>query len=199
MMELLVNRLLNSKDTSCPANPFNEKSHQRNHFMTPLQSLKVFKQALKEDDLSLRFDLMSMNWRCVQLLRRIQKICSEQSPRDYPARKWGGDYALNGFITHMFTGIAGVERDEPTQFWEACVEVFHIIAREGNVEYLAAEARTGIVKSTTVDPKDDPEEFEDPDQNFIPPKFRKNMQQMSAEELARYKSRGQDVLDYLRI
>jgi hypothetical protein len=113
MMELLVNRLLNSQDISCPANPFNEKGYQKNHFMTPLQSLKIFKQALKEDDLPLRFDLISMNWRCVQLLRRIQKICLEQSPLDYPVQKWGGDYAINGIIAHMFAAVAGVEHAQP--------------------------------------------------------------------------------------
>jgi hypothetical protein len=77
-------------------------------------------------------------------------------------------------------------------------EVFDIIAREGNVEDLTAEARTGIVKGAAVDLQDDPEDFEDPDQNFIPPMLRKHMAQLSAEELAQYKSRGQDVFDYLR-
>jgi hypothetical protein len=46
MMEVLVNRLLNSKDIARPADPLNEKSQQKTHFMTPLKSLKIFKQAL---------------------------------------------------------------------------------------------------------------------------------------------------------
>jgi hypothetical protein len=194
MMELLVNRLLNSKDTSCPANPNNEKGYQKNHFMTPLQSLKIFKQALKEDDLPLRFDLMSMNWRCVLLLRRIQKICIMKSPLDYPVDKWGGDHGLNGFICHMFAAVAGVEHKQPIRFCEACIEVFDIIDREGNVEYMKANARRGIIQGTAVDPKDDPEDFEDPGQNFVLPLFRKNMSQMPADELARLGSRSQDMM-----
>jgi hypothetical protein len=198
MMELLVNRLLNSKDISCPANPNNEKGYQKNHFMTPLQSLKIFKQALKEDDLPLRFDLISMNWRCVLLLRRIQKICLEKSPLDYPVEKWGGDDGINSIICHMFAAVAGIEHKQPSRFREACIEVLDIIDREGNVEYMKANARRGIIQGTAVDPKEDPEDFEDPDQNFVLPKCRKNIPHMSANELARLKSRGQDSMPYLR-
>jgi hypothetical protein len=75
--------------------------------------------------------------------------------------------------------------------------VLDIIDREGNVEYLKANARRGIIHGTAVDPKNDPEDFEDPDQNFVHPKFRKNMQQMSPGDLARLKTRGQDVVAYL--
>lgn len=35
MMELLINRLMNSRDITCPANPSNEKIQQKTHFMTP--------------------------------------------------------------------------------------------------------------------------------------------------------------------
>jgi hypothetical protein len=191
MMELLVNKLVNSKDISCPADPYNQKTEKETRHMTPLQSLAIFKQAVKEDDFPLRFDLASMNWRCTLLLRRIQKICLEQSPRDYCDKKWAGDYGLNGFIMHMFAGVAGVKREGPLRFRAACELVQDIIAREGNVEYLKAEARTGIRSATAVDPKDDSEDFEDPAQNFIPPPLRKHVPQYTSEELASFKSRGE--------
>jgi len=190
MMELLVNRLITSKDISCPANPYNEKPIKRTRDMTPVQSLTIFKQALKEDDFALRFDLMSLNWRCVKLLRCIQKICIEQSPLDYPPKEWSGDHSLNGFIQHMFAGVAGVKREQPTRFAEACALVLDIIVKEGNAEYLQAEARMGIKRGTAVDPTDDPEDFEDPVQNFVPPRHRKNMSQYTADELSMFKSRG---------
>jgi hypothetical protein len=192
MMEHLVNRLIHSKDLSCPANPYNDKCIETTCHMTPLQSLRIFKQALKEDDFALRFDFASLNWRCVQLLRRIQKICLEMSPLDYPSKKWGGDYALNGFIIHMFAGVAGVARDQPTRFLEACALVCEVIVEEGNVEYLKAEARVGIKMGTAVDPEVDPENFEDPVHNFVHPKYRGFIHEYSAEKLARFKSRGED-------
>jgi hypothetical protein len=104
MVELVVNGLITSKEISCASNPCNEKTDQKPRHMTPLQSLAMFKQALKDDDLPLRFNLMSLNWRCVQLLRCIQNIRVEQSPLDYP-KQWGGDYSLNGLILHMFAGV----------------------------------------------------------------------------------------------
>ena len=92
----------------------------------------------------------------------------------------------------MFASVAGVERAQPTRFREACALVRDIIAREENVEYLKAEARTGIKKATAVDPKLDPEDFEDPAHNFVAPVYRKTMQQYTPEELATLKARGED-------
>ncbi|KAF2818966.1 hypothetical protein CC86DRAFT_413345 [Ophiobolus disseminans] len=189
MMELLVNRLVNSKDITCPADPQDESAAQKIRHMSPIQSLTIFKQALKEDDFPLRLDLMSLKWRCIKLLRGIQKICLEQSPLDCPLEQWEGDRHLNGFIRHMFAGVAGVKRAQPTRFTEACALVVDAIIREGNAEYLKAEARVGIKRGTAVDPEDDPECFEDPAQNFVPPNFRKNMSQYTAEELDTSKSR----------
>lgn len=197
MMELLVNRLVNSEDTSCPANPFNEKNSQKAQYMTPLQTLGLYKQALKEDDLPLRFDLDSLNWRCTQLLRRIQKICVEQSPLDYTVEDCGGDRNINTFVTHMLIGVAGKPRSQPTRFLEACALVREIIAEEGNIEYLTALARMGIVRGTAVDPKDDPEDFEDPDENFVLPRFLKDMRNFVTDEMALCKSRGQGFVDFI--
>jgi hypothetical protein len=189
MMERLVNQLSNSKDISCPANPNNEKKSNETYVTTPIQSLRVFKEALKEDDLPLRFDLMSLNWRCIQLLRRIQKICVEQSPTDYPAKDYDGDDKINVVIMQMLAGVAGVPRRQPTRFPEACALVREFTAREGNLEYMLAQERKGILHLTAVNPKDDPENFEDPDVHFIPHALREHMHQFSAEEMAQLKTR----------
>jgi hypothetical protein len=63
----------------------------------------------------------------------------------------------------MFAIEAGVPHHQPTRFPEACALVREFIAREGNLEYRLALARRGILHLTAVDPKDDPENFEDPD------------------------------------
>jgi hypothetical protein len=97
----------------------------------------------------------------------------------------------------MLAGVAGVEREDSLRFREACELVQDIIAREGNVEYLKAEARTGIRSATSVDSKDDPEDFEDPAPNFVPPQLRRHMPQYTPEELASFKSRGEDGMPAL--
>jgi hypothetical protein len=199
MMETLISRFLNSKDVTCPANPHNENLKAKAHFMTPLQSLKMFKHVLKEDDLPLRFDLMSLNWRCVELIHQIQKICVEQSPLDYPAEDFGTDNESIWVIMHMLDGETGTARHQPTRFSEACDLVRDTIAKVGNAEYRQAIARRGIQQRTAVDPKDDPENLEDPDENFIPHGLRQNMQYFSAEMIAHFKSRGKDVANYLQL
>lgn len=196
MIEFLMNRLVDTQNITCPADPLNEKNDKATPTMAPLQSLAVLKRALKEDDFALRFDFMSLNWRCIKLLRSIQKICTEQSPLDYPRKKWGTDYDINGFISHMFAGVAGRTRAaDPLP--EACMLVHTVIAKEGNAEYLKEEARMGIKKGTSVNPHIDPEVLEDPVRNFIPYPLRKNMQQYSEEDMARFKSRGEHVLMYV--
>lgn len=196
MMEWLVNRLMSSKDMSCPASPYNEKTVQKTRHMTPLQSLTIFKQALKEDDFPLRLDLMSLNWRCTQLLRRIQKICIEQSPLEYPSEKWGGDSALNGIICHMFASLTGVRWKQPGRFHEACALVVDVMAREGNAEYLKAEAlmtiKQGPVAASALSL--DLEDLEDPMQNFVPPMLRKHMPEYTTEELSAFKSRAEGAM-----
>jgi hypothetical protein len=187
MMEVLVNRLSNSQDVSCPANPHNEKPNHKWHVTTPLQSLKILKQVLKEDDLPLRFDLMSLNWRCIQLLRRIQRVCVEESSLDYPADKYGGDRNTRVVISKMLNGESGVPHYEPTRFIEACATVFETIAKEGAIEYRQAVARRGILHGTAIDPKDDPEDFEDPAEYFAPRIFVGD-ELISSEELAHSKS-----------
>jgi hypothetical protein len=53
----------------------------------------------------------------VELLRRIQTICVEQSPIDY--EDYEGDVKANGVISHMLAGEIGgptLPRYQPTRF-----------------------------------------------------------------------------------
>jgi hypothetical protein len=53
----------------------------------------------------------------------------------------------------------------------------------------------GIVQCTAVNPKDDPEDFEDPDEALVLPEFQKHIKEATSEELARLRSRKKDVGD----
>lgn len=195
-MEALVSRLINSKDVTCPANPHNEEAYKKTHFLTPLQSLKIFKEALKEDDLPLRFDMTSLVWRCMDLLKSLQHLCLELSPLDYSVSEWSGDYHVRTIVMHMLEGVAGAKREQPTRFDEACVIVHDVIAREGNVEILAAQRRTVIVRGPARVEEEDPEDFEDPAENFVPYRLRGLMGHISADGIAHLRSRAGELPDH---
>ncbi|KAH8732430.1 hypothetical protein GQ44DRAFT_821706 [Phaeosphaeriaceae sp. PMI808] len=162
MMKRLIDSLVNAKDVSRPADPYNEKTDQKACHMKPLQSLAIFKAALKMDDFPLRFDMASFNWRCLRLLRRIQKICVEESPCQYPKEEYGGDLNLRCCVVRMFRSLGVMNDFQPNRFNETCALLIEVMTMKGNKDYLKAEARTGIKSGTAVDPKDDPEIFEDP-------------------------------------
>lgn len=194
MMELLIDQFIDSKDSSCPANPLNRKANQKARYMTPLETLNLYKEILKEDDMPLRFDLFSLRQRCLKPLRRVQNNCVELSPLNYPPETGSGD---KNILRCMIRMLEGVVKWQPIRFEEACALISETIANERNVGYLAAQARMGIVKGTVVDPKDDPEDFEDPDEALILPEFRKSIKEASSEELVRLRSRKEDVGDFL--
>lgn len=49
--------------------------------------LATFKEFLQDEELILRFDLLSHNERCIELLRKVQRICIIDSLKDYQRLK----------------------------------------------------------------------------------------------------------------
>lgn len=171
MLEMLVNKYIDAEDLNCPANSYGERKKEKkkgNRLLTPIQSITVFKAALKADDFPLRFNMMDLNQRCIELFRRIQKTCIEQSPIDYPPEKYGSDRGLNSVLSRMFAGHAFKGRTQPTRFVEACQLLAEVIASEGNVEYLNSEARVGMVSGTAMASQEDAMEFDGPIQDHLP-------------------------------
>lgn len=83
---------------------------------SPLAMIKLFKQSFKEAEKAYRFDIMQLNQTWVELLLLIKSICTDLSPRDYPKDQYGLDRHLNVTISHMFAGVLGVARYQPTRF-----------------------------------------------------------------------------------
>lgn len=161
MLEQIVQKILDSEKK-----PGTEKRADRK--LSPVESMKVFKNALKEDEFALRFDMMTLNHRCLELLRRIEYICVTRSPLEYPPHEYGHDKNLIDVCCHMLAGVAGVPSMQSTRFREACQEISALIASEGNSEYLKAESRVGIIRTTAANLKDDPEIFNSPPMNRVP-------------------------------
>lgn len=103
--------------------------------------LSILKENLLEDETILRFDLLALNQRCIELLRKIQKVCVEQSPIEYPADEYGLDIHVNDVVSHMLAGVLGLKRYQPTRFLEACVLVNELIEAEGDAEWNKANDR----------------------------------------------------------
>ncbi|KAF2871918.1 hypothetical protein BDV95DRAFT_606486 [Massariosphaeria phaeospora] len=143
MLEALVKKYLDADDLGCFANPLAGKKKGR-QILTPLQCLAVFKQAMKADEFALRFDLLTLNRRCVEFLRRVQRVCVLRSPLEYSPQDCDVDVALIP-VAHMLSGVAGAPRQQPTRFRETCQLLRKVIAEEGNAEYLKAAARVGVV------------------------------------------------------
>jgi hypothetical protein len=190
MLEMLVNKYLDTEDVNRSADPYNEKKTKEHRIMTPLQSFTVFKTALKADDFPLRFNMIDLNERCVELFRRIQRVCLERSPLDYPLDQYGADKDLVAVLGHMFIGIANSEITQFSRFRDACELLAEVINKDGNVEYLKAEAWTGIVSGTAVSLKDDPEELENPIHDQVPIMIRDAMENLSPIELEKLKIRN---------
>jgi hypothetical protein len=192
MMETMIDRLKNSENATASANPDRRTTSKKTHFPTSLQALQIFKQTLKEDDMPLRFDLLRLNLRCVKLLRNVQETLLEKSPMIYDSPKWAGDESIDGLIGHMLEYVARGGRTylEVSRFREACTLVNQIISEEGNAEYLAAQARVGIVRGPQLPLKESSQDLEDPAVNFVPASYRCLVDEFSDEEIALFKSRA---------
>lgn len=61
--------------------------HNKTQTLSPLETLSIFKDAMREDEFAIRFDMISFNLICVQLMRIVQAGLPEISGRG-PTAKW---------------------------------------------------------------------------------------------------------------
>ena len=79
--------------------------------------------------------------------RKIQAVCVEQSPIEFPPGEYNGDSHVNDCFSHMMAGVLGLEgvrgleRYQPTRFVEACEMVIELAGTEGDAEYRKAKSR----------------------------------------------------------
>ncbi|KAE9375178.1 hypothetical protein N431DRAFT_463285 [Stipitochalara longipes BDJ] len=117
---------------------------------SPLQMLHVLKDCLKSEEAIIRFDLLSMNERCVKLLRDVQEVCVTQSPLDFLLEEYGGDSNLISCFNHMLGGAVGnalgvdLKRHQASRFQEACLLVKKLVEGEGSIEYDLVKSRCFI-------------------------------------------------------
>ncbi len=136
MLEMLVAKYLESKADNVGEVPTNGKKHSPMHpTARPLSIISIFKYSLKSEESISRFDLLTLNQRCVELLRKVNAVCVEQSPLDYLMEKYGGDRQLNSCVSHMMAGVLSLQRHQPTRFQEACLFVKEVVEAAGDAEY----------------------------------------------------------------
>lgn len=161
MLEMLVTRFLEDQAKKYK----NRKSRTRDQTMHPLRMMSIFKDCLKSDEEKIRFDLVTLNQRCIELFRKIQILCVEQSPLDYPSDEFRGDLNLNRCIRKLMVGVDGGERQRPTRFPEASVKIKELIELEGAsaIEQAKALCFVGGDGSKKVEDK-----FETPMEDDVP-------------------------------
>ncbi|TVY84824.1 hypothetical protein LSUE1_G002099 [Lachnellula suecica] len=141
MLEMLVAKYLDSNTSTTPALGSNTSTHPKAH---PLSMLTVFKESLKSEEAVFRFDLLGLNQRCVELLLGVQRVCIVQSPLDYPWDEYSADREIGECVSHMLAGELGLERKQPTRFFEASGMVRDVIRVFGNEEYQKSRSRCFI-------------------------------------------------------
>jgi hypothetical protein len=169
MLEMIVTRRLEKQkeSTTQSSPPATSKSRSNNSQpkLAPIGMISILKGCFQDEEKIFRFDLLRLNERCVKLLRKISKVCVEQSHLDYPPApgKCAADRYVSGVVKHMLAGVAGVERHQPTRFLEACLLLKEVVEAEGDEEWKQAENRCfhlGVRKQVT-------DEFETPPEDLL--------------------------------
>jgi hypothetical protein len=105
MLEMLVGKCLESNiEKAASSSNCGNKGSSIRPKVHPLRMISTFKDCLKSEEEIFRFDLLALNQRCVEMLRKSQAFCVEQSPMDYPKNEYGGDGQLNNCFSHMIAG-----------------------------------------------------------------------------------------------
>ncbi|CAG8953349.1 hypothetical protein HYFRA_00003560 [Hymenoscyphus fraxineus] len=141
MLEMLVAKVLKEETVTTTRSNSKRPTHPK---LDPLDMIRVFKDRLKSEEEIPLFDLLALNRRCVELLRKFQKICLDQSPLDYPVELYGGDGKLWTCVTGMMEGELGREHQQPTRVLEASSLVKELIENFGEEEYGKAKSRCFI-------------------------------------------------------
>lgn len=105
--------------------------------------ITFFKDYLKSEEIIFRFDLLSLNQRCLEMLRKFQAVCVEQSPLVYPTREYGGDRNIVYCFSQMLE-LLGRACYLPVRFKESCLIVKETIGAGGSEEYMKAKSRCFI-------------------------------------------------------
>lgn len=131
MLEMMVSTYL-ERESKAVQGPAKKASRQTK--LDPLRMLTVFKGCMTADEVMLRFDYLTLNQRCITLLRVLQKICIEKSPLNYPEEQWGGDRNMNELFNTMIAGEIGLRHLQPTPFSEASLMDEKLTGSSGDAE-----------------------------------------------------------------
>jgi hypothetical protein len=112
-----------------------------------------------------RVDILALDKRCVRLLRKVQAVCLEQSPVDYPVDEYAGDSKITSCFSHMIAGAAGLDREQPWPFPKACLMMKKSVEPHGDEELEKAKSRCFIDEDGK---REVLEHFETPVEDIIP-------------------------------
>ncbi|KAF2660439.1 hypothetical protein K491DRAFT_774652 [Lophiostoma macrostomum CBS 122681] len=111
--------------------------------LSPLQTLAIFKDAMKEDEFDIRFDILTIGSLCTQLSRSIEAILQKHRGTD----TWRQDLGGSRICFTLIPALAAPQHNHLPLLLKICHLLQETIDRVGNASYLCAEAQRGILDS----------------------------------------------------
>jgi len=114
--------------------------------VSSLDKLHFFKRVVGEDEITLRFDVMELNVRCIQILLKVYQYARAVAPRDYPPAIFKSDMWLVAAVAHMLYDMGEKKaRKDPWIFPVVGIMLRKMIEKEGDSALKGAAA---LQKST---------------------------------------------------
>ena len=135
MLEMLVAKCLGAAMGSAP------KRHKASsqHRMPPLKTFSIFRDQLKSEEICLRFDLLTLDERCIRLPHPEQSSLLSRWPFTYLEEHFGVVYGLGICFLQMLLNLD--EGGGFNGFYELCLKVKRTLTTEGDMEYKQALSR----------------------------------------------------------
>ncbi|KAF1920956.1 hypothetical protein BDU57DRAFT_509462 [Ampelomyces quisqualis] len=137
--------------------------------MTSVEILHQYKLAIQADNVALKFNIMSLYLRCIELLRRIQRYCLEHAPYDYVKEEFDRDALdMNQILPHIFLDLVGYPRHHEPMFPKAVEFLRETIEKHGNRELELVKSRLLDVQSQDRSGREEAEpSFQNPQEDSI--------------------------------
>ncbi|KAF2107898.1 hypothetical protein BDV96DRAFT_672734 [Lophiotrema nucula] len=141
MTEKIVQDYLNAEEKENT-----DKRKSKPSTLTALETLGVFKNAVRKDELVLQFDMLSLYLRCVKLLRSIGTDCLQHVPQAHLVDGDNEYLALTGIGQMLLEDLAFAPIPPMSRFPHAAQMLRTMIEKEGDSERKLADFRVANCK-----------------------------------------------------
>jgi hypothetical protein len=165
LTELLVQDYLNEgRNTKHTAKGDLASAMSGTQNMTAVETLTIFKNAMKKDEFPYGFNIMALYLRCIKMLGRIYEHLHEHVPVTYPRDLYSNGLDITTMVRKMFSELAGMIPVDGFQFRTAVQFLREVIDKEGDAESAKAKERM----PTEMEQEHVESSFENPEEDNFP-------------------------------